>query len=100
LVENTDDILEEILPQMNRTKKNDCSKPSFVPEKEPFVPLNEIEQTIMTFMNRGRMHVDELIALSGLSCSDIISALTRLELKGIIRQDPGKFFSIDKKQTR
>jgi DNA processing protein len=37
-------------------------------------------------------HVDELVALSGLSSSEVLAALFDLELKGVIRQLPGKQF--------
>jgi len=37
-------------------------------------------------------HVDELVEVSGLSSSEVLSALFDLELKGVIRQLPGKHF--------
>jgi DNA processing protein len=37
-------------------------------------------------------HVDELVELSGLSSSEVLTALFDLELKGVIRQLPGKQF--------
>jgi len=37
-------------------------------------------------------HVDELVEVSGLSSSEVLSALFELELKGVIRQLPGKHF--------
>jgi DNA processing protein len=37
-------------------------------------------------------HVDELVELSGLTSSEVLAALFDLELKGVIRQLPGKQF--------
>jgi len=37
-------------------------------------------------------HVDELVEKSGLSSSDVLAALFDLELKGVVRQLPGKQF--------
>jgi DNA processing protein len=37
-------------------------------------------------------HVDDLVELSGLSSSEVLAALFDLELKGVIRQLPGKQF--------
>ena len=37
-------------------------------------------------------HVDELVELSGLSSSEVLAALFDLELKGVVRQLPGKQF--------
>jgi DNA processing protein len=37
-------------------------------------------------------HVDELVELSGRSSSEVLAALFDLELKGVVRQLPGKQF--------
>jgi DNA processing protein len=37
-------------------------------------------------------HVDELVELSGQSSSEVLAALFDLELKGVVRQLPGKQF--------
>lgn len=37
-------------------------------------------------------HVDELVEISGLSSSEVLAALFDLELKGVVRQLPGKQF--------
>ena len=37
-------------------------------------------------------HVDELVEHSGLSSSEVLAALFDLELKGVVRQLPGKQF--------
>jgi DNA processing protein len=37
-------------------------------------------------------HVDELVELSGLNSSEVLPTLLTLEMKGVIRQLPGKQF--------
>ena len=37
-------------------------------------------------------HMDDLVELSGLTSSEVLAALFDLELKGVIRQLPGKQF--------
>jgi DNA processing protein len=37
-------------------------------------------------------HVDDLVELSGLTSSEVLAALFDLELKGVVRQLPGKQF--------
>jgi DNA processing protein len=37
-------------------------------------------------------HVDELVEKSGLTSSEVLAALFDLELKGVVRQLPGKQF--------
>jgi len=36
--------------------------------------------------------IDEIVELSGLSWSEVLAALFELELKGVVRQLPGKQF--------
>jgi DNA processing protein len=38
------------------------------------------------------VHVDELVEKSELTSSDVLSALCEMEMKGIVRQMPGKQF--------
>ena len=58
--------------------------------------LSAVDQKIMGFVSGSRVHIDDLISSTGLSSADILGALTTLELKGIIQQHPGKFFSLKK----
>ncbi|MGP8153351.1 MAG: DNA-processing protein DprA [Smithella sp.] len=98
LIENIDDILEEILPQI---EINTSLKPVFISNTEEIVKehteiLNGVDQKIIDFVSKSRIHVDDLIFSTGLSSTDILSALTTMELKGIVQQYPGKFFSLKK----
>ncbi|HEX7416272.1 MAG TPA: DNA-processing protein DprA [Smithellaceae bacterium] len=96
LIENVDDILEEILPQLENIKSLKLSSASN--QKKNAVKKNEkinvIEKQIIDFISVEQIHVDELISSTGLSSADILSAMTTLELKGIVQQHPGKFFSL------
>jgi DNA processing protein len=100
LIENVDDILEEILPQLENIKSLKLSSASN--QQKNAVKKNEkinvIEKQIIDFISVEQIHVDELISSTGLSSADILSAMTTLELKGIVQQHPGKFFSL--KQPR
>ena len=98
LIENTDDIMEEILPQIDRAT---VLKPSSVSNSEVIAAksaeiLSTVDQKIIGLISGGRVHIDDLISSSGLSSADILSALTTLELKGLVQQHPGKFFSLKK----
>jgi DNA processing protein len=98
LIENTDDILEEILPQIEPiTALNPpWASNSEDVAKENAEILNEIDQNIINFISKDRVHIDDLITSTGLSSAEILSALTTMELKGIVQQHPGKFFSLKK----
>jgi len=96
LVENTDDILEEILPQVNY--KSTVAKPS--DEKPPTdhsiksEDLNTDEEAILKLIDKKPVHIDSLAADSGYLIHDILSILMSLELGGYIVQLPGKKFII------
>jgi len=98
LIENTDDILEEILPQFERTivlKQPVTSRSEAIAAKGVEL-LSAVDQKIVGFVSGGRVHIDDLISSTGLSSAEILSALTTLELKEIVQQHPGKFFSLKK----
>ncbi len=102
LIENIDDILEDILPQLERSSVQPTSR------KQEIVPacasqtdaerntdsLSPIDQTILKTLSQGKMHADDIIAGTGLPPADVLSALITLELKGIVVQHPGKLFSL------
>ncbi|MEA2014485.1 MAG: DNA-processing protein DprA [Thermodesulfobacteriota bacterium] len=96
LVENTDDILEEILPQMNFNST--VAKPS----DEKTLPdhsiesdgLNTGEKAILKLINKRPVHIDSLAADSGYQIHDILGILMSLELGGYIVQLPGKNFVV------
>jgi len=56
---------------------------SLGPNERPLYELLETDEA---------RHVDDLVELSGLSSSEVLAALFDLELKGVIRQLPGKQF--------
>ena len=96
LIENTDDILEEILPQLEKTKIQEALSTSGT---ETHIAgknenLNSIDRQIIDLLSNDRLHIDELITVTGLSPNEILSSLMVLELKGLIKQHPGKFFSL------
>ncbi|PKN76366.1 MAG: DNA-protecting protein DprA [Deltaproteobacteria bacterium HGW-Deltaproteobacteria-10] len=96
LIENTTDILEEILPQLEKTKIPEALS---VTEKETHLVnkkdnLNSIDRQIITLLSDSRLHIDELLNETDLPPGDVLSSLMKLELDGIIKQYPGKFFSL------
>jgi len=96
LIENTDDILEEILPQLEKANIPDTLTISgneiYVVEKNN--NLNSIDRQIIASLSNNSLHIDDLINSTGLPSGDVLSSLTKLELNGIIQQRPGKFFSL------
>ena len=52
------------------------------------------EEALLTFLEREPLHIDELGRLLQWSASQVASILLSLELKGAVRQLPGKHFAI------
>ena len=87
MVESTEDILEEILPQWKREKE-------MLPKAEtPLPDLSEEEMLLYRLLGESPLHIDAIIRESQLDPGRVSSLLLNLELKGLISQWPGKCFS-------
>jgi DNA processing protein len=84
LVESSDDILEEILPQWQREKED-------VKPRGP--DLNKEEQVLYEMLSETLLHIDAMIRESRFDPGKVSSLLLNLELKGLILQWPGKCFT-------
>lgn len=87
LVESSEDILEEILPQWRREGET-------AQKGDPAVlSLTEPEKTLYGLLGETPSHIDAIIRESRLDPGRVSSLLMNLELKGLISQWPGKCFS-------
>jgi DNA processing protein len=87
LVETSEDILEEILPQWDREE-------GAAPKAEtPVLDLTEEEKILYQLLGETPLHIDAIIRESRLDPGKVSSFLLDLELKGLISQWPGKCFS-------
>jgi DNA processing protein len=87
LVEMSEDILEEILPQWKRGRE-------IIQEVEPpWKDLNKEEMTLYQLLGETPIHIDVIIRESRFDPGRASSLLLDLELKGLISQWPGKCFS-------
>jgi DNA processing protein len=87
LVESSDDILEEILPQWSR-EEGGVQKAEI-----PVADLGREEETLYKLLGETPLHIDAIIRESQLDPGKVSSLLLNLELKGLISQWPGKCFS-------
>ena len=88
LVENADDILDELGffgRELNRTTASGGVDTVSVDMDEP-------ETRVYSIIGDYPIHVDNIVRLGGLDAGEVLGILMRLELKGIIRQLPGKMF--------
>ena len=87
LVESSDDILEEILPQWRREEGGAQRIETPVPD------LVGEEEILYKLLGETPLHIDAIIRESQLDPGKVSSLLLDLELKGLISQWPGKCFS-------
>ncbi|MBR9982591.1 MAG: DNA-processing protein DprA [Desulfatitalea sp.] len=85
LVENVDDILEEIAPQL----VGDAFPSS---PARPWPSLSAAEQALLAIIGADPVHIDDLARQSDNAIGTLTDTLTRLEIKGVIIQEPGKRF--------
>ena len=87
MVESCEDILEEILPQWKRERKE-------IQEVEnPARDLPKEEKILYELLEETPLHIDSIIQKSQFEPGIVSSLLLNLELKGFISQWPGKCFS-------
>lgn len=87
LVESSEDILEEILPQWEHIKEENA-------EAEPGrQDLSEEEKVLFEMLGEDPLHIDVMIRESPFEPGKVSSLLLNLELKGLVSQWPGKCFS-------
>lgn len=96
LVENAEDILSElqavIRARMNEIKKEKIEEPK-KQSIELDLKLNAEEQEVYNLIPEKNTHIDEIADKSRLKIGKVFSVLTRLELKKLIKQLPGKIFA-------
>ncbi len=83
------DIASELMPQISWEKKE-------ITEEVSHVKLEENEEKIYRLLSTEPKQIEEIIKETKMSSSEALSVLLSLELKGIIKQLPGKFFARSK----
>ncbi len=93
LVTGWEDIVEELptpvraeltpVESVSQSERTSLIEESLGPSERPIYKLLSTDQSC---------HVDQLVETSGLSSSEVLAALFDLEMKGVVRQLPGKQF--------
>jgi DNA processing protein len=106
LVESVHDILEEIIPQIERRREpltgedgGQFSYPGDKEEEPGFLQragrqLRPEQAAIVKLLKKTPMHIDAIIEESGCPVHDVLNILLFLELNGYVEQLPGKRFVI------
>jgi DNA processing protein len=88
LVESPDDVLDELGMNYPFAPKID----TFKLEEKDAPTLEDSERALYEIIGDYPLHIDEIAREGNMEPGKVSSLLTRMELKGIIRQLPGKMF--------
>jgi DNA processing protein len=86
LVENADDILEALGMNYPSIPKKDTFK------EMPLVDMDEAETALYNIIGDYPIHIDQITRDGNMEPGETSSMLMKMELKGLIRQLPGKMF--------
>jgi DNA processing protein len=86
LVKDAEDIFAELELKLKPVIGKNIPKPK--PD------LNLFEEKLLNILNDGQIQIDKIASLSDLSTSDCLVHLLQLEFKGLVKQLPGKVFSV------
>ena len=81
LVREASDIMEEL-----------TGYAAAAPTSEPSASALRLEDPIIAHLSNAPLQLDDLIRAAGLSAPEVMSRLTLLELQGLVRELPGKYF--------
>ncbi|HHW73792.1 MAG TPA: DNA-protecting protein DprA [Firmicutes bacterium] len=90
LVESVDDILEELrLAPAAGTAATETA----AAQQPELAELDDLERALLELVPYQPRHIDEIVRSSGEEAARAGAGLLSLELKGLIRQLPGKYFT-------
>ena len=88
LVESFDDIIQEF--QLLQDRQN--PQMSWINEDVKELTYSKNEKILMDCLQKDMLHIDTIQHSCGLKLPNILSSLMNLELKGYVKQYPGKIF--------
>lgn len=94
LVTGADDVVEElptpVRAALTQVEQPDSEQRNFLAE----AALSDAQKCIFDLLSVDEpKHIDDIVESSGLNSSEVLATLFELEMKGIVRQLPGKQFS-------
>ena len=92
LVETLDDIVEEFPEIVRRSVQRYRSPENDMTPVQAAVDLSAQEAQVLALIPSEETHVDAIIQTSQLPAHVVMSILVTLELRGLVRQFPGKLF--------
>jgi DNA processing protein len=87
-VESAEDIIEELLPMVDRKLHGESKSMPLGEQPE----LNEKERQLWELLGMDPLHIDAIARAVDLALAETAELLLRLEIKGLVKQLPGTFF--------
>lgn len=78
--------------------QKDVDKPQgveYIDLRKQLEGLTEAQLAIVTALERPSTHIDDVIERTGLPAQEVLSELTMLQISGLVRQEPGKRFTLN-----
>ena len=96
---STENINCDLQPETDETAEPIKDAEEKTIDLEKILPTGKAEwDKVLMCLKEGSCHADDLVAMSELSASQVLSAVTMLEIKGYITRLPGKRFALAEKQ--
>ncbi len=89
LVESADDVLDALGPLMNEIKPSPDTSVRHPLE----LTLNELERKLLDLLGSEAISADELVGRSRLAAPQVLSALSVLEMRRLVRRLPGNIYA-------
>ncbi|PYO40898.1 MAG: DNA-protecting protein DprA [Gemmatimonadetes bacterium] len=89
------DILEELgMPGAVQASAERPAVGESPAERPPPPDLSGLQRSLWETLRTEPKHVDALVATAGMDTSAVLTALTELEIRGVVKQQPGMLFGL------
>jgi DNA processing protein len=100
LVEHVQDILDELNIQSRTLLQDSAASDVKGPEILALPPLSETEAVVFSALSPYPVHSDDLVRRLSLTSGKLMAVLLQLEVKGLVQQTAGNYFSIKAEDRR
>ena len=87
---HSDDVFKELMighSDLNRDSDSGVNGP------QESIPLSETDQDILQYLSERPIHIDDIVVKTKRSISQVLQLLTIMEMKSIVAQSPGQYYS-------
>ena len=84
--------MEQLLEENRQAREAEAAERAL---REKLSQLTEDQLKIISAIDPGSTHIDDITDRTGLSTSRVLAQLTVLEIKGIVRREAGRRFALN-----